>query len=209
MKRRSFLISGAAFTGFSIIRTQAPIPVFLALALKCVAIGVIAGTAIIIYRCRPKYYLVRVQEPDELDFYYASAGTLQTLAKQPGEAIRCEGPFPDEKEPTNRANINNAALKEGLPIVFPCGPLGTIPGPAPLPININLHQSDDSGKTWRQVASAPSFDSENCSFCAGFLSSAKTAGFSKTELCQLRDCNVVLDRVIPPTAQFKMSYEEV
>ena len=205
MNRRTFIRSTVGFSTLAAIKSQAPIPVFLGLALKCVALSVIGGTAVILYRCNAKCYLVRYEEEGEADWYCASMTRVQSLGLG---GRRCEGPWTDMAEPRRRAIINNAALAEGLPIIYPCGPLGDIPGPLPMPIVINLHRSDDRGVTFAKVGSMLGTDTDNAMFLGGFLKPGGTDGMSKTDLQQIKDCDVKLSGTLPPHKSFwRMSYE--
>ena len=79
-------------------RSQAPVPIGLGLALKCVFGGVIGATAVIICRCEPDYYLCWRQMDGEDPFWFTSQSTARTLTKT--NARRWQGPY----RPARRTN---------------------------------------------------------------------------------------------------------
>jgi len=206
MKRREFIRAGVGFTACAALRAPAPVPVVLALALKCVAVAVIAGTAIILYRCRPKYYLCWLRADGEPDFYYASCATVRTLATT--GARRCQGPWNSMDEPAKRAGVDNAMIELGLEPPYQCGPLGDVPDPTSVPIQVTLHQSNDGGLSFSAVASADAMSDGNCAFGAFFTANG-TTGMSKSQAQQMADCETLLPGIVPASAFFRMSYEAV
>ena len=171
-------------------RSQAPIPIGLAVALKCVAFGTIGATAVIIYRCEPDYYLCCRQLDGEDPEWFASQATAKTLAKT--GARRWEGPWKDRREPDFRAWVNNQSFAMGQPPMYPMGPLGTIPGPVRTNyMIITAQQTYNGGKLWRdagRVAVEPG--ESNWSIC--LLSPTGTAGFNADELEAIAECDVVI-----------------
>ena len=109
-------------------------------------------------------------------------------------------------EPKRRALINNAAIAEGLPIIYPCGPLGDIPGPLPMPMTINLHMSTD-GVNYSKVSSVLGNTTDNCMFFVSF--NADKSALSRTDQRQISDCDAVIPGIVPASAFFRMSYEAI
>ena len=199
MKRRDFIRAGVVSSTFAILKTQTPI-IVLEAAMKCVSIILIGGVGAILYRCGAKAYLVRYQEDGSPDWYCASMARVQSLGEG---GRRCEGPWPDMAEPKRRALINNAAISEGLPIIYPCGPLGDIPGP--LSMTINLHMSTD-GATYSKVSSVLG-TTDNCMFFVSF--NADKSALSRTDQRQISDCDAVVPGIVPASAFFRMNYEAI
>lgn len=187
MKRLLSVCLSAALLLLPCQRSQAPVPVGLALALKCVAIGTIGATIAIIFRCEPDYYLVRVTSDDEPPTWIVSQASAATVAKNEGWQ-RCEGPWKTRDEPDFRAWCNN---KDPYNPMFPCGPLGRIPGPTRTNwLTVTLEGSADGGSTWSAMAStlvAP--EEENWSFAV--LPATGTNGLSADQLRSVAGCDAV------------------
>jgi hypothetical protein len=178
----------------SIERARAPIPIGLALALKCIGIGTLGATAVIIFRCEPNYYLIRVRADGEPDHWLVSQASDATVAKNEGW-LRCEGPFKDRSEPDFRAWINNQDPSRPM---FPCGPLGTIPGPTYTNYNIlvTLQTSADGGAHWANAATAiTSHPDDNWSFAC--LPATGTNGMTRAQLLQVAGCTTILTNTDP------------
>jgi len=186
-------------------RASAPVPVGLGVALKCVAIGVIIPTAIIIWKCDQEHYLVRYQLDGEDPWWSASKANETTNGKLGGR--RCEGPWSSPDEPAFRAWVNNK--DPGFP-VFPCGPLGKIPGPnTNAPAFISLQQSRDGGASWTPLVSTTADPGDNLSFVV-FLTNAGTNGLTADQLRQVQDCDVaVTNSAASPSAMFRLAGREI
>lgn len=186
-------------------RASAPVPVPLAVALKCVAIGTIIPTAVIIYKCDQNHYLCRYDMDGEERYWAAAKANPSTLRKTGGR--RCEGPWPSPEEPSFRAWVN---MRDPYFPVFPCGPLGTIPGPnTNAPAFINLQQSLNGGKSWTSIASASADLSDNLSFVV-FLTHGGTNGMTADQLRQVADCDVAITNTsTSSSAMFRFAGQEL
>lgn len=190
-------------------RASAPVPIALGVALKCIAIGTIIPTAIIIYKCDQNHYLCRYQLDGEVPWWSAAKANPTTLRKTGGR--RCEGPWPSPAEPAFRAWVNNH--DPAFP-VFPCGPLGTgtIPGPnTNAPAFMNLQKSSNGGRSWSNVTinTAVADPSDNLSFVV-FLTNSGTNGMSADQLRQVADCDVaVTNTTASASALFRLAGREL
>lgn len=185
-----------------------PVPIFLGIALKCVAAATIGGTAIIIYRCEPSWYLVRVEEEDELPFWYASQASARTLRSNPGRHRRCEGPWPTSEEPGLRAWANN---KTPWAPMFPCGPLGSIPGPTYTNTTLLTLQAS-SGGSWANVASL-TIEAGEANWSVAVLPPTGTNGMSREQLLTVAGCDAVVTNTMPITLHtnitlFRAAYQQ-
>lgn len=182
----------------------APIPIVLANALKCVAIAVIGETAYIIHQCNTVagWYLIRVREDSETDYWLASRASAATVAKNEGW-LRCEGPM-SEDEAKFRAWVNN---QEPTKPMYPCGPLGTIPGPTYTNYNvIKLQSSTDGGKNWSDSASAQVQEGETgVSFAV--LPATGTNNMTRAQILEVLACDAVTTNA-SPAAMFRFRYEQ-
>lgn len=181
-------------------RASAPIGPGLGLALKCVAIGVILPTALIIYKCDRDFYLVRYQlDESEAPWWASSKANVGTNQKLGGR--RCEGPWPSPDEPSFRAWVNN---KEPAFPVFPCGPLGSIP-PAntSAPAFIRLQQSANGISSWSPIATTSTAvdPNDNFSFVV-FLNNSGTNGMTADQLREVADCDMAVTNSGAATSRF-------
>jgi hypothetical protein len=164
----------------------AAVTVGLGLALKCIAIAVTLTTGYILHQCSAPYYLCRSQPEDELPVYFVSQGTPRTLAVS--DAIRCRGPG-TKKQLEEWAAADNASIATNGPSImvpFPCGPLGTIPGPAPTPVRMTLQQSTDGGRSWANLATLDTDTDETCPF--GLLPATGTNGMTRAQVLEYAGC---------------------
>lgn len=189
-------------------RSQAPVPVALGLALKCVAIGTITSTAVIIYRCEPNYFLIRVRSDDEPDHWLVSQASEATVKKNEGW-LRCEGPFKDRTEPDFRAWVNNQ--NPGQPM-FPCGPLGIIPNATRTNwMRVTLQQSTDGGNSYASVAStvtAFGADGSDDGYSFAMLPFSGTNGLTRSQLDEISGASAVFTNTAS-SAIFRTAFEEV
>lgn len=190
MKRTITACLSALFLAAGVQRAPAPGPgVILVLALKCTSIGVIGATAVIIYRCEPSYYLIRVKTDEEL-YWLTSQASAATVRKNEGW-MRCEGPFKDRSEPDFRAWCNNA--NPGLPM-FPCGPLGTIPNATRTNyMRVTLQQQNDGGP-WTSIASTTTLvgnDGSDDGWSFAVLPATGTNGMTLAQIREVQGCSAV------------------
>jgi len=191
-----------AFTVLPCQRSQAPVTVTLGLAFKCLAIGFLVPTAIIIYRCDQDHFLVRYQSEGEEPWWAASQASVCTLRKQDGR--RCEGPWPDPKEPTDRAWANNM-LPSNPP--FPCGPLGTVIFPNTNALRIVLQMSAAGTGCWTPIAEVVQSPDDNYSF-AVLLKGEGTNGMTAEHARMVQDCDSVCTNAMAAAAVFRIEYRD-
>lgn len=199
MKLITILALTAALLVLSVQQAKAPVPIYLGLALKCIATGTIGGTAIILWRCEPDYYLVRYCMDGEDTYWACSQASATTLSKTGG--TRCEGPWKDRSEPDLRAWVNNHTPEQPM---YPCGPLGSpIPGPTWTNYSIvSLQQSYNGGRLWRSAGDVLVAPGEaNWSVC--LLGPEGTNNMSREQIREVLDCDLVIPRNIPLGSDFK------
>ncbi len=173
----------------SIQKASAPIPLPVALGLKCVAAPVIVGTAAIIWNCQASYYLVCYQMDGEEPYWEASQASAATLRKTNGK--RWQGPWRTREEPDLRAWVNNASPDNPM---FGMGPLGTIPAPTYTNYNvlrITMSQSTDGKKGSQWAYSGTMFvepGEENWGIAV--MSKSGTNGMSAAEIRQVLDTDM-------------------
>lgn len=180
-------------------RAPAPVPVVLGLALKCVAIGALGATGIILWNCEQPYYLCCYRMDGEETYWAVSQASVRTLAKTGG--VRCEGPSKDRKEMDQRAWVNNHDPEHPM---FPCGPLG-----APLPgatwtnyTIVSLDQSMNGGKIWKNAGSLVVEPNES-NWNVALLGPTGTAGMTSAELYRLAECDLVVTNGLPWPKEIK------
>lgn len=204
MKRLSCIALAASFLMLSTHRSQAPIAVPLALALKCVATGVIGTTAIILYRCEPDYFLCCRQVDGEDPEWFASQSTAACLKKT--NSRRWEGPWKKRAEPDYRSWVNNRCFAQGKPPMFPMGPLGTIPGPTYTNFTLVTASYSLNGgnhaESWRSAGTVLVEPGEsNWSIC--LLGPRGTNQMTAFELQQVAECDLVVPNAIPTLREIK------
>lgn len=202
MKRFACLTLAAALLFTHCYESQAPVPVYLGLMIKCVATGTIGATGLIIYRCEPDYYLIRVENDGEDTYWLTSQASKHTVAKNQGWT-RCEGPWKSREEPDFRAWVNNKT--PDFPM-FPCGPLGVIPGPTRTNwIAVTLEQ--DTGAGFASIASVTlPPDDDNFSFV--MLSTGGTNGMSQEQILKVQGADVVVTSAVAASGIIRTRYEE-
>lgn len=203
MKRLLCPLLAAMFVLVPCRRASAPVGIGLGLALKCIAIGAIIPTAIILYKCDQNFYLARYQSEGEDPWWASSKASAATLRKQDG--MRCEGPWESDTEPKARAWANNL-LPSNPP--FRCGPLFTTINPDTNALRIVLEMSANGGASFSSLAAADVDITDNLSFVV-FLTAAGTNGMTVDQLRQVADCDVaVTNAAAGPSALFRFAGRE-
>jgi hypothetical protein len=185
---------------------RAAAPMLTCLGLKFVAIPLIAGTAYVLCRCKPDYYLVVHDVEGEDRYWYVSQASAATLAKT-GDR-RCEGPSEKRDDLDLRAWANNNAPGGPLFPVFPCGPLGKLPSPNTNNLRLFIEQSLNGGTTFTNAASFTPQDLGDNWFI-GFLPTSGTNGMTAAQLREFAECDLVLPNPagMSPTAMFRTRHE--
>jgi hypothetical protein len=183
---------------------QPPPPVGLGLGLNwCIGLAIVAATGYILRKCGAEYYLCISQAEGEEPCWFVSQGTVATLAKTGSR--RCEGPWTDRAEPDRRAMINNESWAQLGVVFYPCGPLGTVPGPSPVPVRMTMEQSTDFGNTWAGLASVVTDADDGCPF--GLLPTTGTNGMARATLLEYAGCSMLATNSAGAHALFRVRYE--
>ena len=177
---------------------SAPVPIYLLLFFKCVAISGLGGGAYLITRCSPNWYLVKAEEDNESPSWYASNANPSTLSKS-GKHRRCEGPWPDKTEPDFRSWCNNQS--PDFPM-FNCGPLGSIPGP----VRTNYLLRSVNGGPYEPIASVVTqSNDDNLSFA--LVPASGTNGLASSSVTSILSADCVVTNVSTGFVTFKISYQ--
>jgi len=135
--------------------------------------------------------------------WLVSQASKKTVEKNEGW-MRCEGPFKDKKEPEFRAWANN---KDPEHPMFPCGPLGTIPGPTHTNFTlITMEQSVDGGASWAAMASTVVEPNEP-NFSFALLPGTGTNGMTLDQLQAVAGCDVQVTNTATTSAMHRFRYE--
>lgn len=181
----------------------APVPICLAIAFKVIGATGLGATCVIIYKCQPSYYLIETQTDGESRTWLASQASEVTCIKN--EWLRCEGPFPDKKEPDFRAWCNN---QNPAAPMFPCGPLGTIPGPVRTNWpSLTLQQSTNAGASFCSVATLTNAShADNWSFA--LVPAGGTNGMTREQILEVMSASMVITNYAGSFSQFRVLVSE-
>ena len=210
MKKLSLLLVALLAVAPSVAppRAAAAAPMLTCLGLKCIAIPVIAGTAYILFRCEPDWYVCWHALENEPGYWFASQASSRALAAN-GD-VRWEGPFKKKDEPEARAKTNNEQ-PDNPP--FPRGPLGTIPAPNTNALLVWLQRSTDGGQHWRggdsRITAEHAFEIDPAdNWQVAVLPASGTNGLTAEALFEIQRCDAVI--VNPagdaPSAFFRLAW---